>query len=410
VTQPSVDDAARELGDCLRRIDAHEVDVRAWQHLRPREELMAEVRAAAARAPLHGLPVAVKDVIDVAGLPTTFGSSLYADNRPARDAACVALLRRAGAIVVGKAVSTEFAYFSPGKTRNPHDPGRTPGGSSSGSAAAVATGMARVGLGTQTAGSVVRPAAYCGVVGYVASHGELPLRGVQPLAPSLDSLGLLARSVEDVRRVRWALLEGSPPPAEARPAAAPRIAIWDGGGAADIDPAMRGAIDAAASALGDLGGQLFPLECSEPLGELTQLHGRIMAFEAARTLAVEADAAESISPQLRALLEQGRATTYAEHRAAWARADRAGAAVREAWQDADAVLAPAAPGPAPRGLGSTGSPDLSRAWQLLGLPAVAIPARRDGDGLPLGVQLVGPRRTDDELLVLAGRVHRALEP
>jgi Asp-tRNA(Asn)/Glu-tRNA(Gln) amidotransferase A subunit family amidase len=388
---------SRALTACLKRIAEREPDVRAWACL-------ADPPLAPAPGPLHGLPVGIKDVIDTADLPTECGSVVHRGRRPSEDAACVALLRRAGAIVVGKTVTTELASFAPGPTRNPHALGHTPGGSSSGSAAAVAAGMVPVALGTQTAGSVVRPASFCGVVGYAATRGELPMRGVNPLAQGLDTLGVFARSVAEVTLVRDVLAGGRSehPPAPA----APRLALWR---APDLEAPMRDALAGAAEALAGAGAAIVEPDLGALVEELTALHVIVMGFELARTLVWEDDRRDLLSPHLVAQIDEGLAIGVREVHAARARVEELRAELTGRLGDCDAVLAAGACGPAPEGLGSTGSPAQSRPWQVLGLPAVALPAGTAGR-LPLGVQLVGRRFGDDDLLALAAWSQDALPP
>ncbi len=387
---------------CLHRIAAREPEIGAWQWLAPEADLLAQVRSTGAGAALGGALLGVKDTIDTADMPTEYGSSLYAGHRPAKQAVCVARLRGAGGVIAGKTVSTEFGYFAPGKTVNPHDPQRTPGGSSSGSAAAVADGMVPAALGAQTAGSVIRPAAYCGCVGYVASHGEPPMEGVRPLSPSLDSLGMLTRSVADVQLLRTVLVDARHlRTAPEQSTSGPRIALADASAAGPIDDEMQAAVEWFARSLEEAGAEVEPLGLGELLRELTDAHAIVMAVEAARELESESAHAGSLSPQLRELIELGQSTSTDDYRLAEHRIAASREPIDAKLASVDAVVAAAAPGVAPRGR-ATGSPHASRAWQALGLPAVTLPAVRNADGLPLGVQLIGARHADDALLALAG--------
>jgi Asp-tRNA(Asn)/Glu-tRNA(Gln) amidotransferase A subunit family amidase len=397
-------DPAAIIEACLARISDRERELQAWACVADADTVRAE--AARARSlPLAGLPVGVKDVIDVAAFPTRHGSPLHAERAPAcQDAAAVALLRAAGLVPLGKAQTSEFAYLEPAPTLNPSDPARTPGGSSSGPAAAVADGMVPVALGTQTAGSVIRPASYCGVVAYVAGHGELPLQGVQPLAPSLDSLGIFARCVEDVRTVRVALTGAEraalPPP--------PRVALFDGAPIHAVDDAMRGAQTAAVTAFTRSGATVQKFEEVELLVEAAGLHHVVMAYEARRALAAESEVIELLSRPLQELLRRGAAVGHRDYRVARIRLRGVGAQVAAAFAGIEAVLAPAAPGEAPPRERGTGSPELSRPWQALGLPALALPVTPAPGGLPVGVQLVGPAFADDALLALGAWAEVAL--
>ncbi|MFI0448835.1 amidase [Actinomadura sp. 6N118] len=364
----------------LRRVAETETKIQAWTLV---DE--AGARAAAGRAPagpLRGIPFGVKDIIDVAGLPTECGSPLRRGRIATADAWLVDRLRRAGAVPIGKTVTTEFAYFQPGPTRNPHDVTRTPGGSSSGSAAAVAAGVVPLALGSQTAGSLTRPASYCGVAGYVAPVGAWSTLGITGLSPSLDAPGLITATVADLAAAVEAV-DGTSIDATDRM----RVLFWRGTELADIAPAMSDTVDHAGRALLEIGAEAGDLHVRTP--ELAQAHAVIMAYEAARSLAAEAERPAALSKPLRELLEQGRRTAEADYRTGLETARTARTGLLEVLTDVDAILGPAAPGPAPRGLQATGSPILSRPWQLLGLPAVTVPGHRDASGMPLGLQLVG---------------------
>jgi Asp-tRNA(Asn)/Glu-tRNA(Gln) amidotransferase A subunit family amidase len=393
VTSP--EDIARA---CLQRIEARDPQVRAFECRTPPSEVLRCARVGQGKGLLSGLPVALKDTIETADLPTRFGSSIYLGNTPSTDAACVVLLKRAGAALVGKTATAELAYISPAETRNPRDIERTPGGSSSGSAAAVADCMVPAALGAQTAGSVTRPAAYCGVVGYVASQGELPLRGVQPLSPSLDALGVLTRSVEDIQIMRSVLLDVAFTPQS--PPSTPRIALVLPALPA-LEPVILDATLRVADRLDADDADVRAVELDDMIFELIEHHSTVMAFEVARTLAYEAGLDGALSDELRHLIDEGRRTSYGAYRRARAAVEAIRARHREVLGGFDAVLTPAATGPAPVGLASTGSPEMSRPWQALGLPAITLPTSAPQDGAPLGIQLVGARHGDDALLGLA---------
>jgi Asp-tRNA(Asn)/Glu-tRNA(Gln) amidotransferase A subunit family amidase len=271
----------------LDRIEAREAMVGAWQHLDREQALEAARRRAAEppRGPLHGVPIAVKDVIDTADMPTAYGSPIYRGHRPAADASCVALARAAGAVVLGKTVTTEFATFTPGKTANPRNPAHTPGGSSSGSAAAVADGMAPLAFGTQTAGSVIRPGAYCGCIAYKPSFGLINRGGVKPLADSLDTIGVFARSVEDAAFFAGVLTERPALRHLAVPQQAPRFGlyrtpVWD-----QAEPATAVALDAARAALERGGAVVAELQIAPEHEGLAEAQDTIMWFETVRALA-----------------------------------------------------------------------------------------------------------------------------
>jgi Asp-tRNA(Asn)/Glu-tRNA(Gln) amidotransferase A subunit family amidase len=353
------------------------------------------------------MPFGVKDIIDVAGLPTECGSEARRGHVARSDAWIVARLREAGAVPIGKTVTTEFAYFRPGPTRNPHDLERTPGGSSSGSAAAVAAGMVPFALGTQTAGSVTRPAAFCGVAGYVAPTGTIAMDGIVGMCPSLDTAGLLATTVADVQRVN-AVLTGEPVSAVwPRP---PRLAAWDGTLIGDVSPDMRSGFDRGCALAAGAGAVLTPLGTSIAVAELADAHLTVMAYEAARSATLRPLEPDQLGVELRDLRDAGLAVSDAEYRSALACASDARVRIRTAFEHADAIVAPAALGAAPAGLSATGSPLLSRPWQLLGLPAIAIPGLVDGNGLPLGIQLLGSGARVSRLLALGRWMQEVLAP
>ncbi len=385
---------------CLERIAAEEPRVGAWEFLDP-ELALARARridAAGRPGPLRGLPVGVKDIIDTADMPTARGSALFAGRRPAEDAACVAALRRAGGLVLGKTVTTELAYFTPGKTRNPRDPSRTPGGSSSGSAAAVAAGMVPAALGTQTAGSIIRPASFCGVVGFKPSHGLFSLAGVSPFAPSLDTLGLLARSAADLPLLALALGADLAHPAPPRP---PRIGLCRTEGWAAAAPESRAAVEGGAERLRAAGADVAQAD-DGPFRGLTEAQRTVMAFEAAEALAELRPQLARLGPELQEILRQGEATPRAAYDEARARAEAARRRLPELFGRFDVLLTASAPGEAPEGLASTGDPALNRIWTLLGLPCVSLPCAEGPHGLPVGVQLVGSPGGDAALLAAAG--------
>jgi len=373
-----------EIG-AFRVIDEHAVRIRAKQ---------LDDRPA---GPLHGLVVGVKDVIDTADLPTGYGSALFTDHRPAADADVVAALRRAGAIVLGKTESTEFAMFQPTRTRNPVDPARTPGGSSSGSAAAVAAGMVPVALGTQTAGSVVRPAAYCGVYGFKPRRGWTSTAGIWRLSETLDTVGLFARCVADLRLTYQVLSSpaASPPPAAARPAGKPAVAVLAAEDWGSVDGDVRAALSAVAGRLSDDGFGVREMAMPPAWRHLPAQQEVVMAAEVAKNLrAALGDRVGQISGSAQAIVERGARCPATEYLAALeARAEALKALVPLA-AVTDLVLTPSALGAAPVGLDFTGDPVMCRPWTLLGLPAANVPAWRRPDGLPVGVQLVGTRPDD----------------
>ncbi|MDV9168945.1 amidase [Streptomyces sp. W16] len=404
-------DASQVIAGALERLDLTEPDVHAWVRV-DRDgaaQAASELDATPTTGLLRGVPFGVKDIIDLRGLPTGCGSALRQGGRAAvADAPVVARLRRLGAIPLGKTVTTEFAYFSPGPTRNPHNPAHTPGGSSSGSAAAVAAGVVPLALGSQTAGSLTRPAAYCGVAGFVfPAGGPLDTAGFQALAPSLDAVGLLTPTVADLRLVHGALTEPSMPADPVEPPSRPRLAVWSGAELGDIAPDMRQALAWSAEHAVARGAVLVDVDLPALTPRLVEAQTTVMAYEAARTLATEGASPERLSTPLNELLAQGRAVTDADYRRALSIARRERAEMLTLLTEVDAILGPAALGSAPHGLTVTGSPVLSRPWQVLGLPALTVPGHRDGRGMPLGLQLVGHPDRLDRLFALGHAVELA---
>lgn len=354
----------------------------------------------AAPGPLAGLPVAIKDIIDTADQATAYGSPIYAGHRPGRDAAVVSRLRAAGAVPFGKTTTTEFALFAPTATRHPWDPARTPGGSSSGSAAAVAAGSVPVALGTQTAGSVIRPASFNGVVGFKPTHGSIDTTGVKDLSPSFDTVGLLAQTVPDVALVFAALTDGS---ASEGGGGSHRLAVFRTGQWDQVEAAARAAFDAEVDRIADRPGwQVSDLPWSHQEHEdLTRAQAVLMEVEALAALSTEYHRhREQCSAQLVEYLDRAAARTAAEARQARDTIDLAQRSFADALHGLDGVLTPAAHGEAPP-RASTGDPWFSRAWTALGGPAISLPLLRGAHGLPVGLQLVGHRGRDGRLLGLA---------
>ncbi len=393
---------------CLARISAREAEVGAWEYQNP---ALARAQARARdreprRGPLHGIPVGVKDIMDTADMPTAYGSPIYRHYRPRIDAECVARLKRAGAVILGKTVTTEFAFYAPGKTRNPRNLAHTPGGSSSGSAAAVADFMAPVALGTQTAGSVIRPAAFCGVVGYKATYGAFDMSGIKPLAPSLDTLGCLTRSAGDAAIWRAAMTGTT---GTVRPDAAPRIGfvrtpMWQA-----ATPSVQACLDRVAAALAAAGAAVREIDLGHPCADLTEAQKTIMAAEAARAFVPELrDHAALMSGPLREFIARGAAIPPAVEAAARAAAVNCRRSFVDLFREVDTLLVPSAPGEAPAGTAATGDPVFNRMWTLLGFPCVNLPAGEGPSGLPLGVQLVGAMEDDDRLLAVASWAERHL--
>ncbi len=400
---------------CLHRIIEREDAVGAWIFLDP-DMALAAARARdaeASRGPLHGIPIAVKDIIDTADMPTELGSKIYAGRRPARDATCVARLRDAGALVLGKTVTTEFATFTPGKTRNPHNPAHTPGGSSSGTAAAVADFMVPAGFGTQTSGSVIRPASFCGVCGFKPSHSMVPLGGVLVLVPAFDCVGYMARSFDDLALIHGVLGgDGDPAPladGPDGPGRPPRIGLcrshlWD-----QAEPAGVAAFEEAAQQLTALGAETAEIDLPAGFAPLEEVHGVIMSVALSRSLKSEYDNhRDKISERLRTRIEQGLACPPDRFIRAVEAAARCRSEIETVFGDFDALLTPAARGEAPAGLSATGHPTFNMVWTLLQLPCATVPGLHGPSRLPVGVQLVGRRGDDRRLLSAAKWLHRRL--
>jgi Asp-tRNA(Asn)/Glu-tRNA(Gln) amidotransferase A subunit family amidase len=403
---------------CLDRIDALDGKIKAFVQL-DRAHALAQARALDERraqgapiGPLHGVPIAIKDIIDTADYPTELGSPIGAGRRPWRDATVVARLRAAGAIIVGKSVTTEFAYYHPGPTRNPHDLARTPGGSSSGSAAAVAAKMVPLALGSQTNGSIIRPAAFCGVLAIKPSHGLVSRAGVLALSHKLDHVGAFARSLADLALVLDVIAGPDPADPDTQPFAAanfravqaelpplpPRFAfvrspIWN-----KAEPDTKAAFDELVAALGTSASSV---DLPETFAEAWEAHRTIMAADMAHHLAPLVARGQP-SKTMRELLAHGRAITAVEYFAAIAKAERYTASLADIFTEYDAILTPAAVGVAPKGLSATGDPAFCSLWTLTGLPSLSLPLLAGEGGLPLGVQLVGSAGHDARLLRTAG--------
>ena len=404
--------AEQAVQSCLDRIAEREPVVRAWVHL-DREAVLATARACdkgGKRGILKGVPFGIKDIFDTADMPAGYGSPIYTGCRPSFDASAVSLPRAAGAVLLGKTVTTEFANRHPGATSNPHNPMHTPGGSSSGSAAAVADFMVPLAIGTQTGGSVIRPAAYCGVVGFKPSFGLFPPAGMHVNTESLDTVGMMARSVADTALFRAALMAVpyEPPIIPERP---PRLALcrtpyWD-----QATAEGKAALEAAASRLAAAGARVVDSELPAECADISEIQRRHSAYEAPRNHAPELHRHEPLlSDDLLAngRIAEGRKLSLGDFREAWRRAERARAAATEWATGFDAILTLPAPGAAPRGLGDTGSAIFNGLWTVLYLPCLTLPAGTTPEGLPVGIQLVGPRHGDQRVLEIGLWVERHL--
>ncbi len=400
---------ARDLVEaCLERIDQREGQVHAWEALDPegarkRADLLD--KRAKPIGPLHGVPLAVKDIISTRTMPTTCGSPIYRDHVAGFDAACVTQLVKAGAIVLGKAVTTEFAGAHAGKTHNPHNLRHTPAGSSSGSAAAVADFMAPVGYGTQTAGSVIRPGAFNGVVAYKGTYGWADMTGVKTYATSLDTLGFFAREANDLALIRAAYgHEAADPVREGPRIGLIRTPWWD-----LAEPYNQKNILEAIRTLRAAGAKVREWQAPADWAGLMEAQHRIMTKEATQSYAPERRRfPHLLSPVMQQGLADGDAVTARQYADAKKRKKTAVAQLDDAWEKFDILLAPSAKGEAPAGLGSTGDAIFNRFWTLLGTPCIALPFNTGPFGLPLSVQLIGKHGSDDQLISWARWVESRL--
>lgn len=401
---------------CLAQVERVEGTIQAFTFLDPERALAQAASADARRAAgeplgsLHGVPVALKDIFDTRAMPTENGTVLHRGRLPEHDAAVVTRLEAAGAIVLGKVVTAELAALGPGKTRNPRDPERTPGGSSSGSAAAVAAHMVPLALGSQTNGSTIRPASFCGIVGFKPTHGLISRAGMLRVSRSLDHVGLFARSVEDIAWLTRVLAGHDSEDPDTRPLARqpfielaasepprpPRFALLETMHLQRAEPAVqRGFAELAAS----LGAALERVALPAPAEAAWQHHQTIMEAEMAHNLAREWEhGREQLTPILRAQIERGRAVSAVEYQRALAAVPALTASFDALLEQHDAILTPAALGPAPRGLEATGDPVFCTPWSLCGMPAISLPLLADHAGMPIGVQLVNKRYGDAALL------------
>ena len=412
---------------CLGRIDALEAQVGAWVHL-DREYALQQARDAdrfrrsgAATGPLHGVPVGVKDIFDTRDMPTEDGTPLHAGRTPAYDAATVARLREAGAVIMGKTVTTELAVYSPGKTRNPHDLNRTPGGSSSGSAAAVAANMVPLALGTQTNGSVIRPASYCGTVGYKPTRGLISRYRILQQSRLLDQVGVFARSVGDAALIAEQLMTFDDRDPDMRPRArpelielssseplvTPRLAFvrtpsWD-----QADEDIHGGFEELAAFLGS---KVEEIDLSDLLANVVDWHRTVMEADLARSFRREYERGrERLSPVLNEMIERGQKTLAVDYNHGVEQITVLNEALDEFLLEYDAILTPATTGEAPLGLESTGSPVFCTPWTFCGMPSITVPLLQGSSGMPIGAQLVAARGDDARLLRTANWLAGAAE-
>ena len=394
--------------DCLDRIAVREDAVQAWTHL-DRDAALRAARDLDQRqslGALHGVPLGVKDVIDTHDMPTAYGSPIYPAHQPAADAGCIAMARAAGMLVLGKTVTTEFATSYPGKTRNPHNPAHTPGGSSSGSAAAVADFMLPLSVGTQTGGSVIRPASFCGVVGFKPSFGLINRSGVKQLSDTLDTVGVFGREVADVALLA-AVLSGRGDLTVTKPGAPPRIGFCRTPDWAQAAPDTVAALEQTCAKLSAAGAAVTDCNLPPLFAELGAVHRTIEYFEIARALQHEYRHHRALlSAGLAARVEAGLACPGEDYEAATRHARDCRALIDDCFREFDVLLTPSAIGEAPAGLSSTGKAVFNRMWTLLGLPCITLPRYRGEAGLPVGIQIIGRFRADRKTLDVAAWVEQ----
>jgi Asp-tRNA(Asn)/Glu-tRNA(Gln) amidotransferase A subunit family amidase len=390
--------------DCVARINERDDVVKAWVNFDP-ELALAQARAldrSQSRGPLHGVPIGVKDIIDTFDMPTELGSPIYKGHRPPSDAACVALLRRAGAVMLGKTATCEFAGMAPPETTNPHNPAHTPGGSSSGSGAAVADDMVPAALGTQTGGSVLRPSSYCGIFGFKPTYNTFNKAGVKPAAESIDTIGWLARSLDDIELLTAVLRMQAPQPPQSMNSA-PRIGLcrtemWDA-----AQPETKAAVEGAAAALAKAGATVREIKLPESFTRLRMVARETINFyERAACMAYEWDHhRDALSPQMKRYIEHGLKTSRQDYIAGWRKVEQCRALLPSVFEGFDVLLAPCVHGEAPKGLASTGDGTMQAIWTALHTPSMTLPTHRGPNNLPVGIQLVGQRYDDDRLFACA---------
>ena len=401
---------------CLNRIEEVDAEIHAWTHLNPdyaleqARELDVRRQGGDPVGPLHGIPIGIKDICDTSTLPTENGTVLDSGRQPNEDCRVVSLLREAGAVVMGKTVTTELAAYGPGKTRNPHNPEHTPGGSSSGSAAAVAAHMVPLAIGTQTNGSVIRPASYCGVVGFKPTHGLIPRTGVLVQSAPLDTVGTFARSIEDIALLTEILVAYDPGDRHTRPRAQPplietasqeppltpvlafcRTAFWD-----QAENEMQEAFAELVEILGD---DCHEVSLTEPLEHTIEMHGNIMCADLAKNLAGYYERGkDKMTDTLCKMIEFGKNVSAVDYNKAVEGRDFLNSSLNSVFDHYDVIITPAATGEAPLGIDSTGNPVFNTLATYCGTPSITLPLMEGPKGLPLGIQVIGPRYDDARLL------------
>jgi Asp-tRNA(Asn)/Glu-tRNA(Gln) amidotransferase A subunit family amidase len=401
-----IDERALTPHDAIRQsfeaIASRDGDVSAFVHV----DRGVEVRET---GPLSGIAVGIKDIVDTADMPTEMGSAIYAGWRPKADASVVAMLRRAGATGVGKTATTSFAYLDPAATRNPHNLNHTPGGSSSGSAAAVAAGMVPLAVGTQTGGSVIRPASYCGVAAIKPSFRLIPTVGVKCFSWTLDTLGLFAASIADVAFALAAVTDRADLRPDGAAGSAPRIGVVMQDFAGAPVPASAAALETAVRLVEGAGASVRTARLPDIVGKAFAAHAIVQDYEAVRALAWEYDRhREALPPLMRRLLEGAQPITAEAYDAARSTAHRARGKLHDAFGEFDAYLTFSSPGAAPETLASTGDSRFNRLWTLMGVPCVNVPGLTNGSGLPVGIQVIAPFGRDARALAVAAFVESAL--
>ena len=394
--------ARQGIGQVLAGIAAGDGELRSFVAVHDAAGAALELdRALANGGALQGLAVGVKDIFDTATLPTSYGSPLYRGHQPRNDAAIVQAVRRAGGVVVGKTSTTEFAFLNPTETRNPKAQGRTPGGSSAGSAASVAAGLVPLAVGTQTGGSVIRPASYCGVVGFKPTFGALPTPGLKPFSWSLDTVGLFTRTVDEMAAYATAIAGRD---WKAQGSAMPVFGVaWDYPWE-PLSASGRKALETAVAALRAAGATVRDVTLPAWLGPVFKAHDHVQGWEAVRAVADEFQFhADALSPVLRDYLQQSRDVTDAQYEAAHAQAAVGRRDLGAIFDGIDVLLTPSAPDEPPAGYGSTGASTWNRAWTLLHVPCLNVPGTTGVNGFPMGVQVIAPVR-EDALCLRAGRV------
>jgi amidase len=397
---------------CLEHIQSREPVVQAWAYLDP-DLALAQARACDRTeplGPLHGVPVGVKDIIETGDMPTEYGSAIYPGHRPQDDAICIARARAAGAVILGKTVSTEFAYLSLAKTCNPHNPDHTPGGSSSGSAAAVGDSMVPLAFGTQTGGSTIRPAAYCGAFGFKPTYNRVALTGIKPLSVSFDTLGMMARSVDDIALLDAALTGATTLEPQMSQSRSPRVGFcqtpfWD-----ETEESTRRALADALAAHDANGVAVDEVALPEEISEVSAGHGLVMSVEAAFAFDREyREHRDGLSEHLRQLVEAGRAVAPNDVQRFHRVQVMCALAVDRLFDDHDVILTPNCPGEAEKGH-AVGNNVFNRIWTAMHMPCLTIPSSTGPLGLPVGVQLVGRAGRDRKLLAFARQISEWLLP